>query len=277
MTRLETLLEAIATSKFSRAERYALVQLALGTAKTASDFVPWPWNRQEKATAAIRKLEKANLLTVSSSTGVLLLLETSLVALAQGTPSTRTEPRMLLPLDRDTDLAVARAEVARLEIEAQPGPAGPSCPGQDDPSVLGRTAVLSRTGHDPNNDPPMGSDLSCPGQDRRSKRSNNSIDRFDDRSGPGQDRLVHGPDARAKALGYRDHWHEAANEKLARDGRLARVRAEFLKGQSPTARRLKTLMETDCRRANELLGQAAGKGNPGAYLNSVLARENVPL
>jgi len=234
-------LRSIAVSNWSQAQRLALILIDCGIVVRMEDLVPRCWNRHAKAQEGLRELKRAG--HVVHDNGRLLLLESSF-------PILGTAPQAQLDLPEEASLGAALAAVA-----ARPVPDGTACPSWDGPGVL------SGTGPGATALGPPGCAPSCPGPARSSNRSNYSSTSIDleDRSRPRQDRAQ-------KA-------REAITERLAKDERLAGVRTELLRRQTPMARRFWMLEGQNPIRANQLLGLVSGATKPAAYLNRSLQRE----
>ena len=64
---------------------------------------------------------------------------------------------------------------------------------------------------------------------------------------------------------------ESALERLAKNGRLAGVRAELLRRKTLTATRFWRLFEVRPYEAARIIQEIGDKRNPGAYLNCVMS------
>lgn len=238
----------IACSKFSQAQRTALIHITLGV-DDVGQFVPGLWNRRAKARGALRELEKAGHIVRDGRR--LLLIESSFAHLSEP-PSTK---QLLFP--EEPLLGTALAEVSRV-----PGDAEKCCPVPDRtlcPSSDGRP-VLSETGRDSPQSTPMSCAQSDSGHTRSSKGTKNKFDRFDDRAGSSQD-----------GVSASDELHrQAALERLAKNGRLVALRGELLRRKTPTAMRFWKLLQVRPFEAARIVQDLGDKRNPGAYLNRVL-------
>ena len=75
--------------------------------------------------------------------------------------------------------------------------------------------------------------------------------------------------------GGAEFHREQALERLAKNGRLASVRAELLRRKTPTATRFWRLLERNAYHAARIIHELGDKRNPGAYLNRVMRNLNL--
>lgn len=241
MTTREKIFAGIACTRFSQAQRTALIRIALG-AEDLDQFVPDLWNRRAKARRAMRELEKAGHLVRDGQR--LLLLESSFAH-----PSEPSTQQLLLPEERL--LGTALAEVSRVPGDACPSQDGQPCPSQD--------------GHDPPARQATCSEASYLGHTRSSNRRKVlSVDSMIESVPPGTD------------SGGAEFHRDQALERLAKNGRLASVRAELLRRKTPTATRFWRLLEVNPYQAARIVQEIGNKRNPAAYLNRVLRNLEIP-
>ena len=249
----ELVLAGIACSHWSQSQREAVIMLLFGEAEFTEHFVPLLWNRPGRARSELRELEKAGHLCRDG--GRWYVIESSFAR-----PALDKVPQQSLAmkgLPEEPGLGAALCEIEKVAESPRPDRGGAPCP-----PTVGRSAPTG-AGHEPCADPPTSYLVPQRGRTRSSNRSKLFIDRFDDRSCP----------ARGADSATGDLHRETALERLAKNSRLASLRAEILRRKTPTAMRFWCLIDKRPYRAAQLIAEVADKRNPAAYLNRALQHE----